>query len=131
MDSIQQQIFEWLLVFLALVITGCIPVLARVTVNWVEAKISVEKMRKITEALSNEQSLAVDAVRFAEQLSIKLGFQKKGQEKYMKAFDWLEERLLEYGIEANASKIEGLVESALRLLQDEFGEQWAQKIKLE
>jgi hypothetical protein len=71
-----------------------------------------------------KQVLASLAVKFVEHAYTDL----HGQEKYEQAAVWLADRAHESGIKMNADEIKGLLEAALRMVKDEFGEQWAKMI---
>jgi hypothetical protein len=48
----------------------------------------------------------------------------KGQEKFDKAADWLALQARERGLQVTSEEIQGLIEAAIRMAKDEFGEQW-------
>jgi len=98
-----------------------IPALVALAVELLRRKVGVEKIKKIQHELEVKQELALLAVRFVEQTYKDL----HGEDKYNKAASWLAERAQEQGIKITAEEIKCLIESALRIIKNELGEQWA------
>lgn len=98
-----------------------LPVLAAGLVELIRRKLGVEKMQRIQKELETKQELAALAVRFAEQAYREY----HGPEKYNAAAQWLAYRATEHGIKLTPEEIKGLIEAALRMIKDEFGEEWA------
>ena len=97
---------------------------AAFVVAYLKRRLGVEGMQKIEKELALKQELAILAVRFIEQVYPALD----GPEKYSRAALWLSARLEEKGLSVGPDEIKGLVESALRTLKDEFGNEWAKEI---
>lgn len=102
-----------------------LPFMAVALVELIRRRLGTEKMRRIQKELETKQELALLAVRFAEQAYRDAG----GPQKYSQAANWLAKRARERGIKVTGEEIQGLIESALRTLKDEFGEQWAISIE--
>ncbi|PKM77123.1 MAG: holin [Firmicutes bacterium HGW-Firmicutes-15] len=102
-----------------------VPALCLIMIELLRRKLGLEKMRKIQSELETKQELASLAIRFVEHVNK----DQHGQEKYEQAATWLVARVLERGIKANPDEIKGLLEAALRMAKDEFGEQWAKQEK--
>lgn len=98
-----------------------LPFLAAAAVELLRRKLGVEKIEKIQRELEAKQELGTLAVKFVEQAFYDL----KGYDKYTTASYWLSEMLRERGIKVTDGEIKGLIESSLRTLKDEFGEEWA------
>lgn len=96
-------------------------------VRWLQARLSVEGLRRIQTELETKRELAELAVRFVEQVYRDL----HGEEKFQKAAEWLAERARERGLQITADEIRGLIEATLRALKDQFGEEWAKVVKSE
>lgn len=101
-----------------------IPALVSFALEYLRRKLGTEKMLQIQEELAAKQDLALLAVRFVEQVYTEL----HGEEKYKAAAKWLAEQAQKRGLKLTDTEIEGLIESALRMLKDEFGEQWAKQV---
>lgn len=104
-----------------------IPALCLVAIELLRRKLGLEKMKRIQSELDTKQELAGLAVRFAEQAYKDL----HGKEKYNQAAKWLAARAQERGIKVTSEEIQGLIEAALRMAKDEFGEQWAAAVDSE
>jgi hypothetical protein len=98
-----------------------IPALCVMAIELLRRKLGMENIRKIQEELNTKLDLASLAIKFVEQAYKDL----HGQDKYDQAANWLAARAQERGIQANPDEIKGLLEAALRMAKDEFGEQWA------
>jgi len=98
-----------------------IPALVALAVEYLRRRVGTEKLKRIQEELATKQELATLAVRFVEQVYRDL----HGQEKFQKAAEWLAARAQEHGIRLASEEIKGLIEAALRMIKDEFGEEWA------
>lgn len=90
-------------------------------VKYLFERIGTERLARIREELAAKQELADLAVRFVEQAYRDY----KGDAKLQAACDWLADRAKEKGIALGSEEIRGLIEAALRLIKDEFGEEWA------
>lgn len=104
-----------------------VPALVLIMIELLRRKLGLEKMRKIQCELETKQELASLAIKFVEHAYK----DQHGQEKYDQAANWLAARAQERGIQANPDEIKGLLEAALRMAKDEFGEQWAKQEKAE
>jgi len=104
-----------------------VPALVLIMIELLRRKLGLEKMRKIQGELEIKEELASLAIKFVEHACKDL----HGQEKYDQAANWLAARAQERGIQANPDEIKGLLEAALRMAKDEFGEQWAKQEKSE
>lgn len=88
-------------------------------------KYGVEALQRVQKELETKQELAYLAVKFVEQAYKDLD----GKEKYTQAAVWLSNRIEEIGLEITEDEIKGLIESTLRHIKDELGEEWAEVIK--
>lgn len=117
MESLVMAIIENLLIIIVTLVAGFV-------VAYLRKRLGVEWMQKIELELSLKQELAELAVKFVEQVYKDF----KGDEKYTMAAIWLADRISELGLEITESEVKGLIESAIRTLKDEFGEQWAKTV---
>lgn len=97
-----------------------VPVLAALAVEYLRRRLGTEKMRRIQEELATKQELAALAVRFAQQCWAS----SPGPERYQKAAEWLASRATERGLKVTPDEVKGLIEAALRMAKDQFGEEW-------
>jgi len=104
-----------------------VTILAGYLVRLIVAKVGLDKINKAAAELAANQTLAVMAVRYAQQCY----WAQKGYTRYAKAADWLAGELMSRGVKVTSDQIKILIESALRELKDEFGEEWAKAIKAE
>lgn len=102
-------------------------VAAGYAVAWIRRRLGVEGMQRVEAELATKQELAALAVRFVEQVYKDL----HGEEKYIKAAEWLAARAGELGLAVTADEVKGLIEAALRAFKDEFGEEWARATRQE
>jgi len=116
-DALIMTIIENIMIILVTLAAGFI-------VAFIRKRIGTEGMQKVVLELALKQELAELAVKFAEQVYRDF----KGDEKYTMAAIWLADRIGELGLEITESEVKGLIESALRTLKDEFGEQWAKTV---
>lgn len=100
-----------------------IPALCAILIELARRKLGSEKIRKIQAEMQTKQELACLAVKMAEQAFKDL----HGEEKFNQAAKWLTERAVENGITITVDEIKGLIEAAVRMTKDEFGEQWAKQ----
>jgi len=117
MESLVMAIIENLLIIIVTLVAGFV-------VAYLRKRLGVEGMHKIALELSLKQELAELAVKFVEQIYRDFD----GEEKYTMAAIWLADRISELGLKITESEVKGLIESALRTLKDEFGEQWAKTV---
>ena len=97
------------------------PILAGLLIEYIWRKIGTEKINKLQVELATKQDLASLAIKFVEQAYTDL----KGPDKYNQAANWLAARAGEKSIKVTPDEIKGLIEAAVRMAKDEFGEQWA------
>ena len=90
-----------------------------------KTQIGVSNMQKITQEIINNKALALMAVRYAQQCFTN----NKSYTRYAKAADWLATEFNKRGIRIDGDQIKILIESALRELKDEFGEEWGKAIE--
>ncbi len=102
------------------VLSILIPALCAIAIELLRRKLGLENIKKVQHELDNKKDLARLAVKFVEQAYKDL----KGQEKYDKAAEWLAARIQEQGIKVSPEEVMGLIEAAIRMAKDEFGEQW-------
>lgn len=102
------------------VLSILIPALCAIAIELLRRKLGLENIKKVQHELNNKKELAHLAVKFVEQAYKDL----KGQEKCDKAAEWLTARIQEQGIKVSAEEVIGLIEAAIRMAKDEFGEQW-------
>lgn len=97
-----------------------IPALCIVAIELLRRKLGLEKLKRVQAELDTKKELATLAVKYVEQAYSDL----HGPEKYKQAANWLADRSLERGISITMDEIQGLIESAIRMAKDEFGEHW-------
>lgn len=102
------------------VLSILIPALAALTVEYIRRRLGTEKLKRIQEELATKQELAALAVRFAQQCWAS----SPGPERYQKAAEWLASRATERGLKVTPDEVKGLIEAALRMAKDQFGEEW-------
>jgi len=102
-----------------------IPALCLIAIELLRRKLGLEKMRRLQRELQTKQELAALAVKMVEQAYRDL----KGPDKYTEAANWLMDRAYERRIKVNPDEMRGLIEAALRMAKDEFGEQWANSVQ--
>jgi LL-H family phage holin len=102
------------------VLSILMPALVALVVEYLRHRLGTEKLKKVQEELTAKQDLASLAVRFVQQFWVSLS----GQERYEKAAEWLSARAKERGLKVTSEEIKGLIEAALRMAKDEFGEEW-------
>jgi LL-H family phage holin len=103
------------------VLAVLIPALVALFMEYLRRQLGTEKLKQIQNELILKQDLAILAVKFIEQ-AVK---EAKGEEKYLQAADWLSIQLAQHGIKVSSDELRGLIESALRTIKDEMGEQWS------
>lgn len=109
---------------LSLVLTLAIPPLVGLSIELLRRQLGTERLREIQEELDTKRELATAAVRFAEQAYQTLD----GPQKFQKASEWLSREAQKYGLKLSPEEIKGLIESSLRMLKDQFADQWSKKI---
>ncbi len=100
-----------------------IPVLVTIGIEFLRRKMGTEKMKKIQEELAAKKELADLAVKFVQQV----WFDLSGPERFEKAAEWLAARAAEQGLKLSSDEIKGLIEAAIRLAKDQFGNEWGNK----
>jgi LL-H family phage holin len=103
--------------------TILVPVLCAILIELIRRKLGLENCRKIQAELQTKQVLATLAIKMAEQAFKDL----HGQDKYDQAATWLATQAGERGIKVTPNEVKGLIEAALRMAKDEFGEEWAKR----
>jgi hypothetical protein len=98
-----------------------LPVLAVMLAEWLRRKIGVERLARIQRELETKKELAALAVKFVEQAYVDYD----GEDKYLNAMKWLNQRAYELGINISIEEAQGLIEATLRAFKDEFGDGWA------
>ncbi len=101
-----------------------VPALCAMLIEWLRRRLGLEKMKKINQELQTKQELAKLGVRFVEQTYKDL----RGKDKYNQAAAWLAARIKDRGMQVTAEEIKGLIEAAIRMAKDEFGEKWGKAI---
>lgn len=104
-----------------------VPAICIMLVELLRRRLGLEKMKKVQAELETKQSLAILAVKFAAQAYRDLN----GPQKYSQAAIWLTNQIQKLGMKVTPSELKGLIESALRMIKDEFGEEWAKVFKTE
>lgn len=104
-------------------LTILMPALAAAAVAWLYKRLGVERVAQIREQLETKRALAEAAVLFVQQVY----YAADGPQKYECAAEWLADRATEMGLPITDSEIQGLIESALKLLKAEFAEQWSKQ----
>lgn len=113
-----QELFNQLLYNVMMLL---VTVAAGFLVAWLKKRLGVEGVNKVNAELQAKQELAAIAVRFVEQVYQEL----RGEEKFLKAAEWLSTEAAELGIKVSTKEVKGLIEASLRAFKDEFGEGWA------
>jgi LL-H family phage holin len=103
-----------------------IPALCAILIELIRRELGLEKMRSIQAELQTKQVLASLAVKMVEQAFKDL----RGQDKYNHAAAWLATQAGERGIKVTPDEVKGLIESAIRMAKDEFGEEWAKRVEI-
>ena len=98
-----------------------IPLFVGFLTKYVKDKLGTENLIKLKAEFEAKKIFAMVAVQFVEQVYNQLD----GPQKYEKAAEWLTARLNEKGMNFTQEEIRGLIESALRIMKDSFGEEWA------
>lgn len=101
-----------------------IPALCAILIELIRRKLGLEKMRKMQQELETKKDLAHLAVRMTEQVYQNL----HGQDKFDRASEWLTARARERGLNINSDELQGLIEAALRMANDEFSKQWGKQV---
>jgi len=91
-----------------------IPALVTLGIAYLKKKLDVATYDKIKTQLETKSGLAWTAVTFVEQVYTELS----GAEKYEKAAEWLATEAKAIGIDLTTDQIKGLVESAVKLMND-------------
>jgi len=102
-----------------------VPALCLMFIELLRRRLGLENIKKIQAELETKQNLAILAVKFAAQAYQDLG----GPQKYSHAALWLTNQVQKIGLNITPSEIKGLIEAALRIIKDEFGEEWAKVVK--
>lgn len=95
------------------------------TSRFLVEKIGAQKVAKIQSQIELKQGLSYMAVKFVEQAWGELA----NEHKYDQAAAWLQEQAAALGLKLTTQETRGLIESALRDIKDEFGEEWANVIE--
>lgn len=92
---------------------------------WIKEKVGIERMRKISEQMHNEDSLAFRAL-----MLVKEGIQESGlvEENLNKAAEWLSVELEKKGIKLSEQQIKDLLVSVFNQFKDAFIEEWEEII---
>lgn len=107
------------------VLAVLIPALCFMGIELLRRKLGLENMKKVQAELETKEKLAILAVKFAAQAYWDLG----GPQKYTHAAIWLTNQAQRIGLKFTPSELKGLIEAALRMIKDQFGEEWAKAIK--
>jgi len=91
-----------------------VPVLVTMGIAYLKKKLDTATYEKIKTQLETKNGLAWTAVTFVEQVYTELS----GEEKYAKAVEWLATEAKTIGIDLTTNQIQGLVESAVKLMND-------------
>ena len=87
---------------------------------WLKSRLGIERMAKIEAELKLREDIVLLGVRFIEQVYGDLD----GPDKYNSAVNWIVIELGKVGIIVTEEDLQGLIESTIRALKDEFGEEW-------
>lgn len=98
-----------------------VSLLVAVSTWYLRQRVGAEKIHKIKLELELKRDLAIVAVKYTEQF----WRNAKGDEKYVKASEWLAYALRNRGINVDPSDIRALIEWSLREIKDQLGEEWA------
>lgn len=97
------------------------PILIAFAIEFIRQLIGDAKLKKIAEEIKANEQLARLAVLYAQQKFSDLN----GADKYEEAIKWFVIEAEKRGMKVGTpEEIEGFIESALKLLKNEFGEQW-------
>lgn len=108
------------------VIILLIPVLVGFIINLAKKYLNITDLKNIQEELITKQELVKVAITFVQQAYSELG----GEKKYDLAVSWLTDELAKRKIKITDDEIKALIESTLKSLKAEFGQQW-DKVKVE
>ncbi|MEN6351674.1 MAG: phage holin [Syntrophomonas sp.] len=101
-----------------------VPALCAIVIELMRRKLGLENIKKVKHELDNKKELANLAVKFVEQAYKDI----KGRDKFDKAAEWLASQAKEKGLQVTPEEIQGLIEAAIRMAKDEFGEQWGKAV---
>jgi hypothetical protein len=96
-----------------------VPALVAMGIAFLKRKLDTATYDKIKSQLETKSGLAWIAVTFAEQAYKDLS----GEERYNKAAEWLAAEAQALGLVLTADQIKGLVESAVKLMNDSIQKQ--------
>lgn len=105
------------------VIVMAIPPLVVLSIEFLRRRLGTERLRRIQDEWDTKRDLATAAVRFAEQAYKTLD----GPGKFQKASEFLAREAQKYGLQITSEEVKVLIESSLRMLKDQFADQWAKK----
>jgi len=91
-----------------------VPALVTIGIAYLKKKMDTATYDKIKTQLETKSGLAWTAVTFVEQVYKELS----GEEKYAKAAEWLATETKSIGINLTTDQIKGLIESAVKLMND-------------
>ena len=91
-------------------------------VAYLKKKIGVEKLRKLQKESEFIKEVVMAGVKYAE-MRFETG------QKLDEASQWITNRLNEKGLSVSKEEVDGLIESSLRDIKDEFGENWGEAVK--
>ena len=91
-----------------------VPALVTMGIAFLKKKLDTATYDNIKTQLETKSGLAWTAVTFVEQVYKEL----PGEEKYVKAAEWLASEATSIGINLTTDQIKGLVESAVKLMND-------------
>lgn len=83
---------------------------------YIKKLIGTEKVQYIQQELKAKEELAKIAVKFVEQAYKEL----KGEQKYIKASEWLSTESSRVGLKLTPEQVRGLIESAVKTMKDDF-----------
>lgn len=104
-----------------------LPALAAMAAELLRRKLGVEKMAAIQRELETKQDLGVLAVRFAEQAYRDYD----GDVKYNAAAKYLAKQASVRGLKISEQEIQGLIESSIRTLKENFSDAWSKSLTKE
>lgn len=100
-------------------------VLAGFAVALLKKYLGTEKMKQINEELKSKQEIVATVVLFVQQVY----GHYEGEAKYVIALETATEWLNSKGIKITETELKSLIESSVKLLKTEFGEEWYKVIE--
>lgn len=112
-ETLFVQVLSELLMLLVVVLAGF-------AVAVLKKYLGTEKMKQINEELKSKQEIVDTVVLFVQQVY----GHYEGEKKFVIALETASEWLTSKGIKVTVTELRSLIESSVKLLKTEFGEEW-------